>query len=144
MLRNSFNNQHICVTVPFMNAVKWINKLNLLSLAFNRIAVFQTNSIFSDSERTILCWKLYVQGRDFFFFLFFYWGIIALQNFVVFCQTSTWISHRYIYIYISLPFWTSFPSPSPSHPSRLIQHPCLSFLRHTGKFHWLSILHMVM
>ena len=28
-----------------------------------------------------------------FFFLFFYWGIIALQNFVVFCQTSTWISH---------------------------------------------------
>ena len=26
------------------------------------------------------------------------WRIIALQNFVVFCQTSTWISHRYIYI----------------------------------------------
>ena len=32
-----------------------------------------------------------------FFFLiyFFNWRIIALQNFVVFCQTSTWISHRY-------------------------------------------------
>ena len=30
--------------------------------------------------------------------LFFYWRIIALQNFVVFCQTSTWISHRYAYI----------------------------------------------
>ena len=28
----------------------------------------------------------------------FYWRIIALQNFVVFCQTSTWISHRYTYI----------------------------------------------
>ena len=26
-------------------------------------------------------------------FIFFNWRIIALQNFVVFCQTSTWISH---------------------------------------------------
>ena len=26
------------------------------------------------------------------------WRIIALQNFVVFCQTSAWISHRYTYI----------------------------------------------
>ena len=34
----------------------------------------------------------------FFFNLFtFYWRIIALQNFAVFCQTSTWISHRYTY-----------------------------------------------
>ena len=36
-----------------------------------------------------------------FFFLvnlFFNWRIIALQNFVVFCQTSTWVSHRYTYI----------------------------------------------
>ena len=33
-----------------------------------------------------------------FFNLFFYWTIIALQNFVVFCQTSTWINHRYAYI----------------------------------------------
>ena len=30
--------------------------------------------------------------------LFFNWRIIALQNFVVFCHTSTWISHRYTYI----------------------------------------------
>ena len=34
----------------------------------------------------------------FLMYLFFYWRIIALQNFVVFCQTSTWISHRYTYI----------------------------------------------
>ena len=26
---------------------------------------------------------------------FFFWRIIALQNLAVFCQTSTWISHRY-------------------------------------------------
>ena len=48
-----------------------------------------------------------------FLFFFFNWRIIALQNFAVFCQTSTWISHRYIYI--SHPFWPSLPSPSPSH-----------------------------
>ena len=30
--------------------------------------------------------------------LFFNWSIIALQNFVVFRQTSTWISHSYTYI----------------------------------------------
>ena len=30
--------------------------------------------------------------------LIFYWRIIALQNFTVFCQISTWISHRYTYI----------------------------------------------
>ena len=29
---------------------------------------------------------------------FFNWRIIALQTFAVFCQTSTWISHRYTYI----------------------------------------------
>ena len=40
-------------------------------------------------------------GSSFFFLLinlFFNLRIIALQNFVVFCQTSAWISHRYTYI----------------------------------------------
>ena len=46
-------------------------------------------------------------------------------------------------IHIPLPFWTSLPSPSPSHGSRLIQSPCLSFLSHTANSCWLSILHMV-
>ena len=36
-------------------------------------------------------------------------------------------------IHISSPFWNFPPSPSPSHASKLIQSPCLSFLRH-GKF----------
>ena len=31
-------------------------------------------------------------------FVYFYWRIIALQYFVVFCQTSTWISYRCTYI----------------------------------------------
>ena len=29
---------------------------------------------------------------------FFNWRMIALQNFVVFCHISTWVSHRYTYI----------------------------------------------
>ena len=40
-------------------------------------------------------------GRFFFFlllYLIFNWMIIALQNFVVFCQTSTRISHRYTHV----------------------------------------------
>ena len=47
----------------------------------------------------------------FLFYLFFNWRIIALQNVAVFCQTSTWISHRYTYIPLS---WTSLPSPHPA------------------------------
>ena len=31
-------------------------------------------------------------------YVFCNWRIIALQNFVVFCQTATWINHRYTYI----------------------------------------------
>ena len=48
-----------------------------------------------------------------------------------------------ISIHISPPCGTSLPSPAPSHPSRLIQRPRLSFLRHTANSRWLSILHMV-
>ena len=50
---------------------------------------------------------------------------------------------KYIGIHISPHSWTSLPSPSPSHPSRLIQSPCLSFLSHMANSHWLSILHMI-
>ena len=32
------------------------------------------------------------------FLIYFYWRIVVLQNFAVFCQTSTWISHRHTYI----------------------------------------------
>ena len=76
-------------------------------------------------------------------YLLFNWRIISLQTFLVFCQTSTWISHSYTHI--SPLFWASLMSlPSPTHLSRLIQGPCLSFLRHTANACWLSILHMVM
>ena len=45
--------------------------------------------------------QLYVYIYPFFIFLmylFFNWRIIALQNFVVFCHTSTRLSHRYIHV----------------------------------------------
>ena len=46
-------------------------------------------------------------------YLFFNRRIIVLQNFAVFCQTSTWISHRYTYIpsLLNLPLIT-LPIPS--------------------------------
>ena len=65
--------------------------------------------------------------------IYFYWRIIALQNFAVFCQTSTWIP----------PFW-NLPISLHIPPPRLIQSPCLSFLSHTANSHRLSILHIVM
>ena len=46
----------------------------------------------------------------------FNWRIIALLCCVAFCQTSTWISHRYAY---STP-WTSLPPPH--HPTPLGYH----------------------
>ena len=50
----------------------------------------------------------------------FYWRITAVQTFVVFCPTSTWISHWCTYIPSLLNL--------PSRPSRLMQSPCLSFV----------------
>ena len=35
-------------------------------------------------------------------------------------------------LHIYPPFWNSLPSFTPSHPFRLIQSPCLSFLSHTA------------
>ena len=46
-------------------------------------------------------------------------------------------------IHTSPRFWACLPSPFPSHPSRLIQSPCLSFLSHTANSCWPSILRMI-
>ena len=112
-------------------------------LQCSAFCIVQLSHPYVTTAKTIVLTRGTVVGKVMslhFFNLFFYWRIIALQNFVVFCQTLTWISHRYI----SPPFWTCLPSPYLSHPSRLIQSPCLSFLSHTANSCWLSILHMVM
>jgi len=44
-----------------------------------------------------LKWPILINYSGKIFNHFFNWRIIALHNFVVFCQTSTWISHRYTY-----------------------------------------------
>ena len=77
---------------------------------------------------------------DFFSNLFFYWRIIVYRILLFSVNPQ---HESAIGIHISPPFWTSLPSPSPSHPSRLIQSPCLSFLSHTANSCWLYILHMV-
>ena len=67
-------------------------------------------------------YQWFVTSAYYFFFLKIYlifnWRIKPLQNFVAFCQTSMWITHRYICM--SPPSWTSLPFPSPAHPSGLI------------------------
>ena len=45
-----------------------------------------------------------------------YWDVTPLQHCVSFCYTTTWISHRYMYI----------PPPTPPHPSPLGRHRALS------------------
>ena len=60
--------------------------------------------------------------------------IIVFQYCIGFCQTSTWISHRYTHV-----LFLSNPPPTPSQPSRLSQSTSLSPLHHTANSHWLSI-----
>ena len=65
----------------------------------SRISDFQPPELWGNKLQ--LCW-----ATLFFFFVFdflickfiFNWRIIALQYRVGFCQTSTWISHRYTYV----------------------------------------------
>ena len=78
------------------------------------------------------------------FSLFTFNWRIALQCCIGFCHTSTWISHKYTYVPSLLILWSSFPLPTPSHPSRLYRAPDLSSLWYTVNFHWLSVLHVVM
>ena len=65
-------------------------------------------------EVTFTGYAMYRHWNRHFLFFFNYSSIeriIALQNFAVFCQTSTWISHRYTYIPSLLNF--------PPHPTTL-------------------------
>ena len=49
---------------------------------------------------------------DYYFHYILNWRLTALQCFVSFCCTATWISYKYLYI----PSLLSLPSTSPSHP----------------------------
>ena len=95
-------------------------------------------------SKIILNWEMQCSLENVFIYLFiFNWRITDLQNQLLLFSVKPQHESA-IGIHISLPFWTFLPPPSPSHPSRLIKSPCLSFLSHTANSCWLSILHMVM
>ena len=95
---------------------------------------------FGDNSKGLHGWGGENLKTEFFLIYFFIEGLL-LYRILLFSVKPQHESA--IGIHISLPFWNSLPSPSLSHPSRLIQGPCLSFLSHTANSHWLSILHMV-
>ena len=82
------------------------------------------------------CWQFDLWFLCLFFFLFFEILFIFLFKdncFIEFCCFLSNLRQQHaLGIHISPPFWTSLPSPSPPHPPRLIQIPCLSFLSHTA------------
>ena len=133
---------YLCVWSAYSNLLPRVLLGFLLTINFQGRYLYILKSSFS---WCILITAIFSYLGDLlipYFYLFIhYWRIIALQNVAVLCQTPMWITHS---IHISPPFWTSLPSPSPSHLSRLIQSPCLSFLSHTANSCWLSTLHMVM
>ena len=92
----------------------------------------------------ILLIPIQVNSNLFFYYsyFFFIWRIIALQDFVVFCQTSTWISHRYVHIY-SLPFEPTShvpPHPSPLDWYRVNFNLCIHFYPFTSFYQLVHVL----
>ena len=63
---------------------------------------------------------------------FFNWRIITLQNFVVFCQTSTWVSHRYTYVSSLL----NLPPHLPPHSTPLGWHMEKAMAPHSSTLAW--------
>lgn len=66
------------------------------------------------------------------FYFIFNWITIALQCCDGSCHTTTWINHK-----CPKYTWTSFPSLTPHHPSRLFQTIRLSSLCYTATPHYL-------
>ena len=104
------------------------------------IALWHVGSNWISDQTHFSC----IHRRQLFFFLIyllFNSRIISLQN--VFCQTSAWISHIYIYIYICS-LLLEPPSHLSPHPTPLGRYQApIWVLRHIANSHWLSILHMV-
>ena len=68
--------------------------------------------------------------------VFFLWRIIALQNFVAFCQTSTWISHRYTYQFSRSVMSDSLWPHGRQHTRPLVHHRLLEFTQ--THVHWVG------
>ena len=151
------------IYLPHQVSCRSSNWLPCLALG---LFVYQ-NHPFADIGFLKSCCILYL----YFFNLFLNWRIIALQNFVVFCQTSTWISHQFSSVQLLSCVWlfatpwiaahqaslsitisrsslrlTSIESVMPS--SHLILCSCLLLLppnpsQHQSLFQWVNSSHEV-
>ena len=65
------------------------------------------------------------------YFLIFNWRIITLYSSDGFCDRSIWISHRHIHV---LSLLNLTPTPSPFHPSRVLQSTSFEFPASYSKF----------
>ena len=101
--------------VQFIN-FSFIYRLCFQSDSLETFSLFKLLNIFLLSSKIFIVLTLALRFVIVLFFniflinLFFNWRMIALQSFVVFCQTSTRISHRYPHV-LSL--------PSRPHPTRV-------------------------
>ena len=115
--------------------IKWFNDNDVRCLQLFQMSL---------NLKEVRCVHLKMFNAFYWIFLFVLLLFIFLLKdncFIEFCCFLSNLNMNQPQVYIHpLPFET----PSPSHPSRLIQSPCLSFLSHTANSPWLSILHMVM
>ena len=86
--------------------------------SYSAISTLKSSALFCVCVCVCVCeWELFnvLLNRllQFFKFIYFYWRIIALQNFAVSCQTSTWIIQRYT----SIPSLLNLPPNSLPIPS---------------------------
>ena len=110
---------YVCVWYTFFLYVKIKMTLDVTFFPWPSWRNFQRRMVYSGLRNFSKNWQLFQSLSEVFFFFnwssefsiflcFFFsifnWRIIALQNFVVFCQTSAWISH-------------SIPIPPPSRSS---------------------------
>ena len=109
---------------PF--SIWWtISTLGLLWMKFSKILVY--NAFCGHRHSTFLKIIAYFL----FFNLFLNWRIISLQNCIAFCQPQ---HESATGIHISPLSWTSFPYPSPSHPTKVDTEPLFEFPETYSKF----------
>ena len=87
-LRSRQNPDWVWIHGLLIEITHWFPRLNEAQVLF-----FLTSFFFFK----FICFCVFF-FKFFKMYLFFNWRIIASQNFVIFCQTSIWISHRYTYI----------------------------------------------
>ena len=102
------------------------------NLPINKMVGLNNTTVRAESSTFFIYLFILIEGY------FFNYRILIKKSFREFCCFLSNLNMN------QPPFWTSLPGPFPSHLSRLMQSPCLSFPGHTTSSRWLSSLHMVM